>query len=294
MARHLSAVVLMLCLGHGWAFAQENAITITAASANVHKSPTSSSPVIGHANKGQALEVTRDVGDWVKIAWPSDPSGVGYVRQSLGSRGPAAKTSTASVGTRATNSPQPLAAEPLGRASATDRQPTVVTRQRSAQPSTYVARPSHVVGVGGRMQGPSLGIGASLRAWSPGWLGLQLDISRYAVTVPFDTNRMTSIQFAPSVLFTPTDMTTDYVWIRPYAGAGLSLYRSTLTTPVVGVTTSDSQVGFQAFGGAEFTAASLPAFGISVDLGYRRFTTPFAGFELGGSSIGIAGHWYVK
>jgi len=299
MVRHVIAALVVLCVSASWARAQENVLTITAASATVHKSPSDASPVIGRAAKGQALDVTRDVGDWLKIAWPLDPSGVGYVRENTGARGRQTAAGQAAVGapsTMAARASEPArrteltSAEPLASADTTER-PRI---GRSTPPSTYVARPSHIVGLGGRMQGPSLGVGASLRAWSPGWLGVQLEVSRYSVTVPLDPNRMTTTQFAPSVLFTPTDMLSDYVWLRPYAGTGLSLYRSTLATPVVGASVSDSQIGFQAFAGAEFTAASLPSLGISVDYGYRRFSSPFVGFDLGGTSFAVAGHWYVK
>ena len=30
------------------------------------------------------LEVTRDIGAWVKVAWPEAPDGIGYVHQSMG------------------------------------------------------------------------------------------------------------------------------------------------------------------------------------------------------------------
>ena len=30
------------------------------------------------------LEVTRDIGAWVKVAWPEAPDGFGYVHQSMG------------------------------------------------------------------------------------------------------------------------------------------------------------------------------------------------------------------
>ena len=89
-------------------------------------------------------------------------------------------------------------------------------------------------------------------------------------------------------------MISDYVWLRPYAGAGLGLYRSTLSSPTPGFSTSDGSLGFQIFGGAEFTAASMPTFSISLDYGYRSFESPFSGFDVGGTNFGISGHWYWK
>ena len=59
-------------------------LTVNEASANVHKSPSVGSPVIGKAPRGTALVVTREVGDWVKVSWPSAADGAGYVRVSAG------------------------------------------------------------------------------------------------------------------------------------------------------------------------------------------------------------------
>jgi hypothetical protein len=290
----------MLCLNPAWVRAQERALTITAASAPVHKSPSAGSPVIGKAARGEAVEVTRDVGDWVKVAWPSDPSGVGYVRASLGTRGrPAAAVAGSGV-----NRPVPQRAgdvsrrpvagqiEPPANAVAVD--PAVPTARQRSTATTYVARPSHVVGIGARMSGPSFGLGGSARLWSPGLLGAQFVVTHTSIETPLDPSRMTSTQFAPSVLFRPTDMMSDSVWVRPYVGTGISMFRSTLTTPTIGIATSDSQLGFQVFGGAEFTVASVPSLGVSLDLGYHSFDSPFVGFDAGGTSIGVSGHWYVK
>src|SRR5262245_27882781 len=85
--------------------AQGHHSAVSAASASVYKSPTNVSPVIGEAKKGATLEVTRDVGSWVKVAWATAPDGVGYVRKAVGTMGaltpavatsPATPTSTAS------------------------------------------------------------------------------------------------------------------------------------------------------------------------------------------------------
>ena len=39
----------------------------------------------------------------------------------------------------------------------------------------------------------------------------------------------TSFQVAPSFLYALPDKLTDYVWMRPYVGAGMIAYRSTLS-----------------------------------------------------------------
>jgi hypothetical protein len=70
---------------------------------------------------------------------------------------------------------------------------------------------------------------------------------------------------------------------------GTNLSRSTQT----GFGTT-SKVGFQTFGGGEFTFSSVPRFAVSADVGYRWAREPFAGFELGGLGFSLSGHWYVK
>jgi len=298
MFARIAAVVALLCLATASVHAQSDPLTITTASATVHRSPSVASPAIGHATRGDVLTVTRDVGDWVKVVWPSDPSGVGYVRTREGVRGrPAASPTQASQaapsaepGRRASN----LSTSTDTRASLAAPQSTSTRPPSRPNPTAYVARPSHVIGLGARLSSPSLGIGGSLRAWSPGWLGLQVDLSRYSVTTPFDPTSMNTTQFAPSVLFKPADMISDYVWVRPYAGAGFAMFRSTLNSPTVGVTATDNRTALQFLGGAEFTAASLSNVGVSVEYTYRRFETPFAGYDLGRGSFAVAAHWYVR
>ena len=50
----------------------------------------------------------------------------------------------------------------------------------------------------------------------------------------------------------------------------------------------------EAFGGAEFTFASMPRFGVSTDVGYRRSDATFEGFSTDRLSLAVAGHWYIR
>src|SRR5262249_29638716 len=108
--------------------------------------------------------------------------------------------------------------------------------------------------------------------------------------------RLTSTQFEPGVVFGLFDHVSDYVWIRPYVGSVVSMRRQTLsaTAPVALAPVSDNGVGYRVFGGSELTFAAMPRFGLSGDVGYRRFSTPFTGFEVDPVSVSIAGHWYIK
>jgi hypothetical protein len=53
-------------------------------------------------------------------------------------------------------------------------------------------------------------------------------------------------------------------------------------------------MGLGVFGGGEFTFAGVTPVGISAEIGYRRPSTPFPGFETDRVSLSIAGHWYIK
>src|SRR4051812_22293216 len=87
MKRRLAAVVLALALTPAVLYAQTPVFTVTAASADVHKGPSTVTPVIGHVARGAALPIARNLGSWVKIAWPSSPDGVAYVHVTMGRLG---------------------------------------------------------------------------------------------------------------------------------------------------------------------------------------------------------------
>ena len=111
---------------------------------------------------------------------------------------------------------------------------------------------------------------------------------------PIDLGTVSSTEFGPSVLYAFNDHVADYTWLRPYLGAGLNFYRSSTTTSLVGVDTSDSGFGAQMFGGGELSFASVPQFAISTEFSYRWFDAPFEGLDLGGVGFSVAAHWYLK
>ena len=100
---------------------------------------------------------------------------------------------------------------------------------------------------------------------------------------------MSSTEFGPSVLFSFNDHIADYTWLRPYIGAGLNFYRSSIASPVLG-DMSDSRYGSQLFGGGELSFASVPQFAISTQVSYRWLSEPAIGYDLGGVGVSLAGH----
>ena len=139
------------------------------------------------------------------------------------------------------------------------------------------------------MGGSTLGFGATLRGWTGKRLGVQAEVSRYAISSAVAPGSVTLLEVAPSVLFSLPDRVGDYVWLRPYIGGGASLQHATQAG-----FGSTSETGFQAFGGGEFTFASAPRLAVSTDLGYRWTHAPYDGFELGGLRVGLSAHWYLK
>jgi hypothetical protein len=297
MIRQAAAIVVVLLLSPAWVSGQGTELTINVGSANVHKAPSNTSPVLGVVGRGAKLEVTREVGDWVKIHFPPAPDSVGYVRVSLGSVSNGVASKTAPMPNAAAATPARASAQPASRVAsptpATAIEPTQTGNQLPVR-NPAPPGPSHVFGLGARLGGPSFGVGASARGWSRGRFGFQFEVARYEMPNPIDLGTVSSTEFGPSVLYAFNDHVADYTWLRPYLGAGMNFYRSSTTSSLVGVDTSDSGFGSQMFGGGELSFASLPQFAISTELSYRWFNAPFEGLNLGGVGFSVAGHWYVK
>jgi hypothetical protein len=292
MIRHVAAVIVVLLLSPSWVTAQSTELTINVSSATVHKSPSTASPVIGHAARGARLQVTREVGDWVKVAWPAAPDGIGYVRVSVGSVANGAAAATPIQNTATATKADVQTSPRL--ATAAQVEPTQTGNRLPIRNAAPTPGTSHVFGLGARLGGPSLGVGVSARAWSHGRFGVQFELSRYEISNPIDLGTMSSTDFGPGVLYAFNDHVADYTWLRPYVGAGLNFYRSSINSPMLGADVSDSRYGSQLFGGGELSFASLPQVAISTELSYRWFNAPADGYELGGIGLSVAGHWYMK
>ena len=292
MIRRATALALALILNPALLRAQDTALTVNVPSADVYKGPTTITPVIGHVSNGTVLPISRNLGSWVKISWPEAPDGIGYVHVTMGRIGPSSGSLPAAVGSaspRASSAPAPVTtAIPM-------RGHTSVGEQVVPRGLLNPMPASHILGVGGLIASTST-YGATARAWHNNRLGIQFGFTRDATTSSASAGRVTSTQFEPGVVYALFDRVSDYVWIRPYVGSVVSLRRQTLNVaaPVVLAAAENNSVGFRVFGGSELTFAAIPRFGLSVDLGYRRFPTSFPGFEADPFSVSLAGHWYVK
>ena len=161
--------------------------------------------------------------------------------------------------------------------------------------SEYVTAPEHVVGFGGLIGGARLGFGVTGRAWLQSRIGVQMEASRYSSTDAAAPNRLTSTRLAPAVLYALADRLSDYVWLRPYLGAGMTFRQQTLKdagTSAVEIA-SERKSGPRVLGGGEMTFSSMPSLALSADVGYEWPRSTFAGVDAGGPVFSISAR-YVR
>lgn len=293
--RYVAPALVGMLLCPSWLPAQTIELTVSVPSATIHKGPSAGSPVVGRAPRGTVLEVTRDLGTWVRIVWPDAEDGVGYVHERMGS-----------MSQRASREERLAAALPPAAMSAAPRRSAPGGDSRAGAPAsssdqfgttgrTYVVPPAHVVGFGGRMGRAPLDFGATARLWSHGQFGVQFEALRSAQTSVQAPGRVTTVEFAPSMIYMIRDHVTSSFWVRPYAGAGASFRRASFKlTPETTEPVTDGSLGWRAFGGAEMTFPNVPRFAVSADLGYLWADAPFTGFDPGGVRLSVSGHWYVR
>jgi hypothetical protein len=289
MARLAAAVALLLVISASSVYAQKAMFVVTSMSADIHKAPSTGSAVIGKVPRGKAFEVRRELGSWVAVAWPESDAGIGYLHMTWGRMSPdsPAETSRASS---ATSSAVPSASPPEAPA---------ITNQLGQAPGARAVSgpapslPSHVIGLGGRIGTQAIGFAATGRAWIQRRIGAQLEAGQSTYTTPFSADQLKTVQFAPSLIYSPRNLVTNAIWARPYLGGGVNFYRSTFRSSIGFPDVVDSGIGSQMFGGAELTWANLPQVALSADL--RHLWAPTTnGFELGGMGFSVSGHWYVK
>src|SRR5262249_23268109 len=253
---------------------------VGAAPAEVHKAPTTASPVVGHAARGAVLDVTRELGSWVKIEWPAAQEGVGYVHVSTGTLARAGSTREPKAAAAPTRSGgaqgPPIPPPPPSAASRAERTESAPPPRPSAG---YVRAPEHVFGVGGRVGAPDFDLGVAARLWSRSHFALQAQLSRASD----DLDRRSTVEFAPSVLYAARDHVDESWWLRPYLGGGPTFVHRTAADGVLPIESiGQGTFGLQGFGGVEVTLPSLPRFAFSADLGYRWLDTAPIGSQHSG------------
>ena len=292
MIRHGSIVAIALVLNATPLFGQSPAIpaagvefVVKKASADVYKSPSVAGQIIGTTPAGTVLEIRRNLGSWVAVPWPGSETGIAFLHVNTGTIAPrsqaarsdaqAAVAQIAAVAAAAT-------AATSASANARADQP-VAMRQATSPSATYVSLPSHRIGMGALMHASQPRFGATARTWWGNRLGAQFNFARPQLESA-DGQSVPSTQFAPSLLYSLPDGVVSNVWLRPYLGGGPRFYRANLET----------QLGYEALGGAEATFAGMPQMAVSVDVGYRLLRPSFNGFEPRQIGYSVLAHWYVK
>ena len=287
MIRRASAVAIALVLnvtplfGQG-AVAPVAELTVKSASADVHKSPSVASAVVGTARVGTVLEVRRNLGSWVEVPWPNTEAGVAFLHVNTGT---IARRSTSA----GLNEVQAAVAQirdveaACMAAGDSGARVQAAAGSTASERATYVSLPPRRIGVGALMNSSTVRFGVTARTWWGNRLGVQFYASRPQIESP-DGQSIPATQFAPSILYSLPDGMTNSLWLRPYVGAGPRLYRANLETGL----------GYEAFGGVETTLASMPQFAISADLGYRWSRPSLSGFQPREIGFSLSGHWYVK
>ena len=288
MIRHAAAIAITLVCNATPLFAQVARTPVAEfnvkASAEVHKSPSTASPVIGSAPRGAVLEVTRHLGSWVEVPWPNTETGIAFVHVNTGLITPRTASAAANETQAAVAQIAAVAAAANANVNTDSRAgQTAASRQTGLPPGTYVSLPMHRIGIGALMDASEPKFGVASRAWLGRGLGVQFNASPTQLE-SVDGQLVGSTQFAPSVLYSLPDGVTTGVWLRPYVGAGPRVYRLN----------QENGLGYEGFGGAEATFAGLPQLSISADVAYRWSRPTINGFAPRQIGFSLSGHWYVR
>jgi hypothetical protein len=229
MTRRAAAVLLVLTLFPAVLYAQDTALTVTVQSADVYKGPSTGTPVIGHAPKGDVLPVVRNLGSWVQVAWVAAPDGIGYVHTTMGRLNipnASSPATTATTSSRALSSPAPASTPAPVPLSTAQRTPASAGDRLPPSGQSGGSPISHIVGVGG-MVGTMSSFGATARWWRNKHVGVQVGLTRDAMSSDTAAGRVTSMQIEPGVVYALFDRVPGYLWIRPYVGSALSFRHQT-------------------------------------------------------------------
>jgi hypothetical protein len=254
--------------------------------ADVHKSATTVSEIIGKVQSGTALPVNRNLGSWVEVPWPGAATGVAFVHVNTGRITPRPAATTAN-GARAAIAQIHAVAAAVTAANGMDgaNLDRAMTPNRvAARPaSSYVSLPHHRIGLGGLLNPSTLRLGGSARTWWSRSLGVQFSMSRPDIA-SVDGQLIPATQVAPSVLVALPGAVTDSLWVRPFIGSGPRFYSANLETGI----------GYEVLGGVESTIAAMPQFALSAEMGYRWARPSLGGFMPRQFAFSLSGHWYVR
>ena len=289
MIRHAVAVAIALLLNTAPVFGQNApspvAELVVNVTADLHKSPTTASEIIGKAPRGTALPINRNLGSWFEVPWPDGAAGIAFVHVNTGKIMPRS-SATAPSGAQeaiAQIAAVAAAATAANRYDGANVDRLMASNRVAAQSAAYVSLPQHQIGIGALLNTSTLRFGGSARTWWGRGLGVAFSVSRPELA-SVDGQLIPSTQFAPSVLYSLPEAVSDSMWMRPYVGTGPRFYRANLET----------RRGYEAFGGVEATIAAMPQFALSGEMGYRWSRPSLGDFMPRQIAFSVSGHWYVR
>lgn len=279
-------------------------VRVTAERTSVRETPATDAAVIATVMKGDELDVLETSGSWYRVRVRST-SREGFVHSLFVERATGGSTATpasASQPAAASAPAPPPAAAPAAASSsgATSASGASAAAPRSAsaapQPSPFSHSTGgspfeHHLGLGLTSGGLAFGFTPSVRFWTQGNLGFEVNASflnsyGYSVTAvsPSVLMRIGEQRHAGPVLF------------QPYWGAGLTYWHYSndfvsYYCDLPGSDCSTSAFGFGGFGGAEVSFDAVPKLTASANVGF--FSSPGA-LGYGGLYFSVAGHWYFK
>ena len=174
-----------------------------------------------------------------------------------------------------------------------DAEPLAVAAQTQASPVT-TAPNDHVFGLGIKLGGGRVGIGASARYFFGGGpLGFQGQVSRYGHAA--GPVNWSSVQFSPAVIYRFRQHQFEGpLSLTPHAGGGLSIvhYSFDESDPLLDPFDVDNtNVGLLFFGGVELFFRNVPNLGVSGGLTINT-NDDVGTAPMGAAAFTAAGHWY--
>jgi Bacterial SH3 domain len=297
-SRILTGLLMAFVCATGLQAQGQMVVRVTAERTSVRETPATDAAVVTTVVKGDELDVLETSGAWYRVRVRST-SREGFVhslfveRTAGATTAPAASPASAAApaaGPQAASQGSPAAARPATSAASQPPRPAGSSSQPFSPSSGSPLE--HHLGLGLTTGGLAFGFTPSMRFWSDGKIGMEVNAS-------FLHSYGTSVTaLSPSVLVKIGDESrrAGPVSISPYWGAGLTYWHYSndfldyyCRTGIADCSTS--ALGFGGFGGAEFSFDAIPKLSASANVGF--YSSP-AALGYGGLYFSIAGHWYFK
>ena len=297
MIRRAAAIVFALAVNPALLYARRMLCwrRATVPSAEVYQAPSNVTPVIGHLPRGTMLPIARNLGSWVKIAWPDGRDGFGYVHVTMGRIGPVTgdEWPTTASGPRSakraivpiTQTPSKAAWRSSPRLPASS--PPAARVQGNASPA------SHMFGVGG-LGGYTRSIGATARVW-------KRQPHRHSVRhhAEYIDERCLCRSIDDNAVRTGDHLRTVSTESPMTCGCGLTSDRRwrSVTCPQANCSRFQTTQPVSASLAAPNSCSLVERAAVRYQRGPRlprRFQEPIAGFDDKRMTVAIAGHWYIR